>query len=199
MTPTDLTPRTYLQRIRIHSALRGWSIAAALCGLASVSALLLNAGRGPDIASARTAERLQLAESRITKARQSTKALELELKTQERALQAERHLTQRPDWSAVIQVVAKQFDGKLVMKGFHLGQAEENNVRTALGQLSSDVPGDSVWLIVTGVAESNSDVPGLILRLERLGLFKRVVMTGNQREVFAGQPRTGFTLACRVE
>ena len=53
-------------------------------------------------------------------------------------------------------------------------------------------------MILTGVAENNSDVPGLILRLEQTGIFNRVVMTGTKREIFAGQQRTGFTLACQV-
>jgi len=30
-------------------------------------------------------------------------------------------------------------------------------------------------------------------------LLERVVMTGSQREAFAGSSRTSFTLACRVE
>jgi len=92
-----------------------------------------------------------------------------------------------------------QFDSELVMTGFRLGEASDPGVKRDLGVVGSDAADDSVWLIVTGVAASNTNVPGLILKLERLGLFKRVVMTSNQREAFAGGQRTGFTIACRVQ
>ena len=54
-------------------------------------------------------------------------------------------------------------------------------------------------MIVSGVALANSDVPGLIVRLESLGLFERVVMSSSQRERIEGGSRTVFTLACRVQ
>lgn len=199
MTMPDLTPQPYLQRNRVQRALRPWLIAAALCALAAVSAIAANQGQGPDPAAARATERLAQAQSRIQQSTQSAKSLDQQLKQQQRALTAQQHLTQRPDWSEVIRRVASRFDDELVMTGFQLGKAGDRGVGSALGPLSADMPEDSVWLIVSGVAEANKSVPGLILRLEDLGLFERVVMTGNQQEPFAGRARTGFTLACRVQ
>lgn len=196
--PADLTPRLYTQRNRTRRVVQRWSVAAALCALVALVSIALEQSRAPDASAARARERLLLAENRVEQSKAELKSVQRLLKVHERELRAERHLTERPDWSAVLTIVAGQFDRRLVMTGFRLGAAEDSQIRSALGPIGADVPPDSVWLIVTGVAESNSDVSGLILRIEQLGLFDRVVMTGTQREAFAGEQRIGFTLACRV-
>lgn len=199
MSAPDLTPKTYLNRTRVQLALRHWVLGVGACALAAAGVISIEATSPPDADASRAQERLTLAQARATQSKDSVKSLARQLRQYERELQAEQHLTKRPDWSAVLNLVAGQFDEQSVMTGFQLGEANDPKVRSALGPLGRDVGEGSAWLIITGVAESNSTVPGLILRLESLGLFKRVVMTGTQREAFAGGPRIGFTLACQVE
>lgn len=198
MSVPDLTPKPYTQRSRVQRVVRAWSVGCALCGLLAILPIVLEHSRAPDVNALRARERLLLAENRLEQSRSEIKAIDRLLKVHERELLAERHLTERPDWSAVLTLVAQQFDEQLVMKGFALGPAEDSQVRQSLGPLGGRVPADSVWLTIDGVAESNKVVSALILRLESLGLFERVVMTETKREVFANEPRTGFSLACRV-
>lgn len=199
MSESDLTPKPYLKRVRTRAALRHWAVLVSGCALVTFSVVIFGASQGPDGSEAQVQERLTLAQARLAQSKSAIQSISATLKQYERELKAEQHLTRRPDWNAALSLVAQQFDEGLVMTGFDLGAMDDSEVRKALGKLRSDVPDDSVWLIVYGVADSNRAVPDLILRLEKMGLFYRVVMTGTQREAFAGASRMGFTLACRVQ
>jgi len=199
MNQPDLTPRTYIKRCQIRAATRLWMFVTAGCLVLCAVPIVMQMSSAPDPTTARAQERYLQAQSRLEMSNAQTQRLTQQLRQQERELQAVEHLTRRPDWSGVVQLVAQQFNQDLVMTGFQLDDASDSDVRRALGPLAQDIPDDSVWLILNGVAQTNRDVPGLILRLEGLGLFERVVMTGTQREPFAGGQRTGFTLACQVK
>lgn len=199
MNQPDLTPRTFIKKSQVRAATRLWSFLAAGCLLAAGVPIVLDMSKAPDPTAMRAQERFVQAQARLDQTSSQARNISQQLRQQERELQAEEQLTRRPDWSGVIRLVAQQFNQDLVMTGFQLDNAQDGDVRRALGPLAQDVDEESVWLILTGVAETNRDVPGLILRLEQLGLFERVVMTGTQREGFAGGQRTGFTLACQVK
>ena len=198
MNQPDLTPSVYIKRTQTRLAIQRWTIPMAVCALLGFVPIVLENTQAEDPSGQLVQERVVQAESRLSNSQAEIKAITVQLNQHKRELQAEQHLTERPDWSGVLMLVAAQFDQQLMMTGFQLGDANDSNVRSALGTLSRDISESSVWLILTGVAEANSNVPGLIDRLEKLGLFERVVMTGTQRESFAGGSRTTFTLACRV-
>jgi Tfp pilus assembly protein PilN len=199
MSGPDLTPKPFIKRVRKHEAIRRWLLPTTVCALAAIVPIFLEISMPTDTSGLLAQERMIQAKSRIETGQTQLTAKQTMLAQRERELKAVQHLTAKPDWSAVLNLVARQFDDQLMMTGFQLDDIKNNGVRTALGPLGKDVPGGSVWLILNGVATSNSDVPGLIMRLEELGLFQRVVMTGTRREAFAGGSRTSFTLACRVE
>lgn len=199
MHELDLTPRPYLQRSRAHAAMQRWVFAVIACGVLAAALIALEATRGVDTSVARAEERLTQAQARLVQSQADAVTITAQIKQHERELQAEEHLTGQPDWSGVMRLVAGQFDNQLMMTGFRLGDVRDSNVRGALASLGPQLPDGSVWLIVEGIAQENGGVPGLMLRLEQLGLFERVVMTGTQRQLFAGDARTSFTLACRVE
>ena len=199
MTGPDLTPMPFIKQMRKHAAIRRWIAPIVLCVLAAVVPIFLEVSKPADRSSQLAQERVTQAQSRIANSEAQLASQSALLAQQERELKAEQHLTSRPDWRAVLMLITRQFDEDLVMAGLQLNKATDNQVRSALGPLASDVPEDSVWLIVHGFAAANSDVPGLIMRFESLGLFERVVMTASQRGTFAGSTRTTFTLACRVE
>jgi len=199
MSGQDLTPRPFINRARKQSAIRRWTLPTSVCALAAIVPIFLELSKPGDTSGLLAQERMVQAQSRIETGRSQLESNQAVLAQRDRELKAVQHLTAKPDWHAVLTMVARQFDDQLVMTGFQLDGIDNNRVRNALGPLAKDVPAGSVWLILTGVANANSDVPGLIMRLEQLGLFQRVVMTGTQREPFAGGSRTSFTLACRVE
>ena len=199
MTVPDLTPKPFYQRAQKQAAVRRWLIGMSVCAVAAVVPIFIELSKPADASGMIAQERVVQAESRIEANKSLLAAQSAMLAQKQRELKAEQHLTAKPDWSAVLTLVARQFDETLMMSGFQLDGMKNNQVRSALGPIAADVPGDSVWLILGGVATANSDVPGLIMRLEALGLFKRVVMTGAQRESFAGGSKTTFTLACRVQ
>mgnify|MGYP001828661968 CR=1 FL=1 len=199
MTGPDLTPMPFIKRMRKHAVIRRWIAPVAICVIAAVVPIFLELSKPADTSGQIAQDRVTQAQSRIESSKAQLAAQSALYTQQERELKAEQHLTSRPDWSAVLVLVARQFDENLMMAGLQLDDIKNSRVRTALGPLAADVPDDSVWLIVNGFAAANSDVPGLIMRLEALGLFERVVMTGSKRELFSGSSRTTFTLACRVQ
>lgn len=199
MSGPDLTPKPFIRRARKQEAIRRWILPTSVCALAAIVPIFLEISKPVDTSGLLAQERMIQAQSRIETGQKQLDSKQAILAQRERELKAVQHLTAKPDWSAVLTLVARQFDDKLMMTGFQLDDIANNRVRSALGPLATDVPEGSVWLILNGVATANSDVPSLIMRLEKLGLFQRVVMTGTQREVFAGGSRTSFTLACRVE
>ncbi|MBX2852735.1 MAG: PilN domain-containing protein [Phycisphaeraceae bacterium] len=199
MTMPDLTPAKFTKRVQTQAAVRRWLFPVVLCTVLGVAPIVLEHTQPADTHGQLAEERVQQANARTEKTKSQITSEQATLGQRQRELQAEQHLTERPDWSGVLSLVARQFGGELMMTGCQLAAANDSRVRTSLGTLRGDVPDDSVWLILSGVAGSNSDVPGLIMRLEGLDLFDRVVMTASQRETIAGGSRTTFTLACRVQ
>lgn len=199
MSMPDLTPTKFIERTQAQSAVRLWFYPLGLCALLAIVVIGLAHAKPVDTHGQLAKERVVQANARIDQVQALIKTKSAILSQRQRELQAEQHLTERPDWSGVLTLVARQFDEQLMMTGCQLGTADDARIRGGLGLLRAEVPDDSVWMILTGVAQVNSDVPGLIMRLEGLGLFERVVMTASQRETVAGGSRTTFTLACRVQ
>lgn len=199
MNQPDLTPHIFIARMKSRAAVRRWMVPLFACAFAALVPVVLENTQTADTSGQLAEERMVQAQARVENGNQLIQSKTALLAQRQRELQAEQTLTLRPDWRAVLTLITRQFDDQLLMTGFQLGDASDNRVRSALGSIAADTPRDSVWLILTGVAEANSDVPGLIMRLEELGLFERVVMSGAQREAFAGDARTTFTLACKVQ
>ena len=199
MSMPDLTPKKFTRRVQTQAAVRRWILPTVFCVLLALVPIVLEHTQPADTHGQLAEQRVFQAKARTENAKNQIAAKQSVLAQHQRELQAVQHLTQRPDWSGVVQLIAQQFEGQLMMTGCHLAPASDSRVRNDLGALLSDVPDDSVWLVLSGIAGANSDVPGLIMRLEALGLFDRVVMTTSQRETIAGGSRTTFTLACRVQ
>lgn len=199
MTEPNLTPRPFLNQMHKQAVIRRWIAPVVVCSLAAVVPIFLELSKPADTAGQIARDRVTQAEARKQGSQSQITSKAKQLAQLERELKAGQHLTSSPDWGAVISLVSKQFDESLMLAGIELDDVQNSRVRSALGSLAADVPDDSAWMIISGFAETNRDVPGLIMRLESLGLFERVVMTGTQRETFAGGSRTRFTLACRVE
>lgn len=195
----DLTPTKFTRRVQTQAAVRRWTLPIVLCVLLALVPIVLEHTQPADTHGQLAEQRVFQANARTENAKAQIAAKQSLLAQHQRELQAAQHLTQRPDWSGVMQLIAQQFEGQLMMTGCQLAPANDSRIRNDLGAMLSDVPDDSVWLVLTGIAGANSDVPGLIMRLEALGLFDRVVMTASQRETIQGGPRTTFTLACRVQ
>lgn len=199
MNMPDLTPTQFTRRIETQSAVRFWLIPLALCALLALVPIVIEHMQPADTHGQIAEERVVQAQSRLDSTKTQITSKQILITQLQRELQAEQHLTERPDWNGVLTLVSQQFNGQLMMVGCKLGHATDPGIRSSLGEFRNDVTEDSVWLMLVGVAETNSDVPGLIMRLETLGLFERVVMTASQREAFAGGSRTIFTLACKVQ
>ncbi|MFK7789190.1 MAG: PilN domain-containing protein [Phycisphaeraceae bacterium] len=199
MSEPNLTPKPFIQQVQKRVAMRRWVAPVALCAFAALVSIFLEISKPADTSGQLAEERVSQAKQRIESNQALLKSQSSKLVQKERELQAEQHLTLRPDWGAVLVIVAQQFDENLMLAGLQLDDMKNSRVRSALGPIAEDVPDDSAWLIISGLATANSDVSGLIMRLESLGLFERVVMTGTQRETFSGDARTTFTLACRVQ
>lgn len=199
MSVPDLTPIPFLEQLRMRQALRRWIAPISLAGVVAVVPIFLAFSKPADRTGQLIEERVIQAEARTDDATAQVQTLRVLIAQRERELKAEQQLTARPDWKAVLTLVGQQFDENLVLAAIQLDDIDNARVRSALGPMAGDAPAGSVWLVINGFATANSDVSSLVTRLETVGLFEQVVMTGTQREPFAGRPRTTFTLACRVQ
>lgn len=196
---SDLTPSNFVLQMKARKTLRLWLIPVAICAAITFFSIVIQRLNPEDDYGRLAEERAELAEASLHQAKSQIASQTKLLAVKKRELQAAEHLTLRPDWSAVLTLLAKQFDDDLMMTGCRLGRGDESLIRQTLAPIGDEVSPGSVWLVVSGVAQSNSVVPGLVMRLESLGLFERIVLTGSKREAFAGGSRTLFVIACQVQ
>ncbi|MEL7087819.1 MAG: PilN domain-containing protein [Planctomycetota bacterium] len=169
-----------VERRRARLGLRLTAAALSLLFLATLGYLGLHAPRSVDAAagaSAVTAEQVSLLN-------QSVAATRAELDEAQRRLQGSRVLSERPDWSALMRLVAAAGQD-VVLRSFGLtttGPTIDAGATLRLG----------------GIAPDPGAVSSFALRLEGSGLFDRVTIETSGREPYGRQTATAFTLRCEL-
>lgn len=193
--PINLLPRTiYAERAR-QRAIRIWSGVVGLCLFAMLGMIVIGAGstQAPDTTDL---------QGRLSAANQQTDQLVLQIsRSRQRMALAQRELAsanqvvEQPDLSLLLQIVGQQLGQDAMLSSVRIGAAEESTIRQVVGN-SADP--SRRWLVVTGIAEDHQAVPAIVLRLEALGLFEKVVLQETFPETYQGLPRVGFRVACQM-
>lgn len=110
-----------------------------------------------------------------------------------RALHASRMLSETPDWSAMLRLMADTLGDDIVLS--HCGLLKsERSIRT---QAEGQAGGPLLILQLSGFAHAQAEISQFALRLEQTSLFEEVnVMM--KREPFRGEPAISFTLNCFI-
>ncbi|MEE9211281.1 MAG: PilN domain-containing protein [Phycisphaeraceae bacterium] len=131
-------------------------------------------------------------------------ALQSQLADARRTLAADQAITQQPDWSLLLALLANTLSDDVVLRSCQL---EPNQDPTAKNQRSSNqaqhvgasVSGRrSYTLRVSGLGRSQAAVSQFVLRLEQTELFGRVALINTVREPFLAGQAFGFQLECEL-
>ena len=109
-----------------------------------------------------------------------------------RVLHADRMITQRPDWSIMLALLAESLGDEVLLRASSLDAPE------AGAHGPADV-GDRRTLHLRGLATTPSAVSQLALRLESTGLFAGVKVLSTQRDSYGGQKMVSFSIACDID
>lgn len=169
------------ERRRARLGLRVTAMGLSLLLVGTLGYLGLHAPRSADAAvgeSVVSAEQVNLLN-------QDVAATRLELVEAQRRLQGSRVLSERPDWSALLRLVAVAAGEDIVMRNFSLGTTGPTIDAGATLRLG-------------GIARDPWTVSSFVLRLEGSGLFDRVTIEASSREPYGQKTATAFTLRCEL-
>ncbi len=190
MNIANLMPRHRLIATRRRARLRAWTT-----GLAAYVAVLavgfLAAGR---IASASAGDVPRMVEDARAQARTgelASKKLRAEVSTLSTRLSAARAISQHPDWSVLLGIIAGLRGDDLVLSTIDLSPAapppKASPGRPAMYSLR-----------LAGASRNHASVTAFVLRLESTGLFESVMLTDTRASESDGEARVSFQLRCTL-
>lgn len=174
-----LQQRTERRRARLGLSVTAVGLSILLIG--TLGFLGLHAPLSADAAmgeSAVSAEQVNMLNQNVT-------ATQLELVEAQRRLQGSRVLSERPDWSALLRLVALAAGEDVVLRNFSLGTTGPTIDAGATLRLG-------------GIARDPWTVSSFVLRLEGSGLFDRVTIESSGREPYGQKTATAFALRCEL-
>lgn len=181
----NLIPSNLLrQRRRRHGIRLSLRVTAGYLTLLLLGTLAYLAGQNPPAADAAArqavdSQQIALLEQRIAENRSA-------LLDVDRRLNGARALSDRPDWSTLLRLVAHAAGPEVLL--------HQTRVSTRGSGPSASA---EVWL--SGIAPDPWSVSAFALRLEDHQLFDRVRIDASRREPFRDRTATAFTLRCTLE
>ena len=177
------------QRITRWAALCAMYILAicATCGLC----LVRWGGAGHD-----TYTRLNEVRNTAQAAEQRMEQLKIRLGQTRQLLHADRLITQRPDWSIMLTLIAETLGDDVVLRACRLSTPGPTANRSVDEQGPAHSP---QTLHLHGIATVPLSVSQLALRLEEMDLFSRVAVEETRRESFGHRKVVNFSIECVIE
>lgn len=181
----NLIPAPILTRRRerrmARRGLAATAIYLTLLFAATTGYLSLNTPPRADAA----AGELAVSADRIALRRQQIGQIKRQLVEADRQIAGARVLSERPDWSTMLRLVATAAGPEVLLHDFSLG--------TTGATIDA-----GAWVALRGFASDPGTVSAFALRLEALGLFDRVTIESSRREPFGGRTATSFNLRCEL-
>lgn len=181
----NLIPATILakrrERRKVRRGLTATAIYLTLLLGATTGYLSLNT---PPQADAATGE-LAVSADRIALRRQQIGQMKQQLVEADRQIAGGRVLSERPDWSTLLRLVATAAGPEVLLHGFSLGT-------------TGPTIDAGAWVALEGFAADPATVSAFALRLEGLGLFDRVTIESSRREPYRDRTATSFNLRCEL-
>ncbi len=157
--------------------------------------------------------RLQELPGEIDKTRRAIASVQAQTADEQAKLDAARAVTEQPDWSVVLSLLAQSLGDEIVLTSCQLDtQAESRDDEFAPSP--SPVRGTAprgrqrmqqqeesqkrVALQITGLGRTQSSVSQFVLRLEQVGLFERVTILKTGRAMLGDQEVIGFRVEATI-
>lgn len=169
------------ERRRVGHGLTATAVYLSLLLCATTGYLVTNPPQSADAAAAELAvdtERVALLQKQVNE-------LKHDLAEADRQLAGGRVLSERPDWSTLLRLVALAAGKEVSLDAFAVettGPTIEAGARVAVGGIASDP-----WT-----------VSSFALRLEETGLFDLVEIESSRREPVRNRTATAFTIRCTL-
>ena len=187
MTAVNLIPAARRDAHRRRVVVRRWTVACMVYALALAAAWgaihAVHADSAPDPGLA-----LRDVETRIQHTQAELTALRTRLGAARRTLHANQAVSDQPDFSLLLALLAHTVEDQVVLRRCRLGPvsalAVPSTVASKAVAPAEAGPGESsrLGVILHGVAPSQPDVTQFVVRLERTGLFAHVDLLRTSRE-----------------
>lgn len=133
---------------------------------------------------------------RLGNASRTLLSLHRELTMAQRKLQSAKEVGRQPDWGVLMAVLMRNLSDEVVLDLCRLERGQKDSGTS--GEQPTSMEGKLV-LVLSGLARSQADVSGFILRLEKTNLFAKVTMVRTSRETFLAGKAIAFELKCSIE
>jgi Tfp pilus assembly protein PilN len=168
-------------RRRVRQSLRVIAVYLCVLLLGTLGFLGTHAPR----ATLAAAGELAVSEDRLSMLRQQVAVTQADLVQTRRRIEGGRVLSERPDWSTLLRLLAHTAGPTVV-----------------LHRLAIDTTGPAITagaaVRLAGLTDGPAEVSAFALRLEASGLFDRVSIVGSRREPFRDRIATAFEVECTL-
>lgn len=137
-------------------------------------------------------QRLASTESEIQRAQQEADKARRELTSARATIEANRTVSEQPDWSVLLAMLAKTTSDDVVLRGVTIGPPSGPQTDLAKNAKASTEP----VLEVMGFGQTQLAVSRHVLRMEQTGMFSKVMLMDTGRETYMGGPAIAFRLQC---
>lgn len=202
MIQVNLIPTNRRRARQYRTQMRYWIvICGSYCVVILVVFAILRTGHAGD--SRTHAGELEGVTEQIQKTNHAIALLRPELAAAQRMLEVTEAVTQQPNWSLFLALLAHQLHGEIVLHGCTLepdnaaaATQEDLNLDSNDGRIGHEQ--DSFIFRVDGMGRTQATVSQFVLRLERCGLFSQVTLVNTQRQQMWDTDVFRFQLACKL-
>ncbi|MHC5022371.1 MAG: PilN domain-containing protein [Planctomycetota bacterium] len=195
MIEFDFIPLSRRQVRRRTRRVRTWTnVCLAYVGLAIASCAVLILigwradGRAVDDELERTIHRIRETDDIVTDMRRQVAEVE-------QTLAAAKRIGGQPDWSVLLAVLAEETDDAVVLRRCAVAPAGGERDRAG----ATGTAPVQFTVNVSGFGRSQQAVSRYVLRLEEVGLFQSVTLTGSKREPFLRGYAVAFDVHCTLD
>ena len=196
MKDVNLIPASRLNARRRRRRVRLWAAGGAAYAASLLGVFLTYGHLGGGDRRAQ-ADELDKTRARIQESRQAARAIQRDLAGAESVLQAARAVSDRPDWSIVLALLAKRLGEEVMLRQVLLkpGRIGPPSPAAAATPAGSHSP---YLLKLAGYGRSQEAVSRFVLDIERTGAFDQVTLIKTSREPFLAIDAVGFQVECAL-
>lgn len=202
MKSVNLLPPARFAARRMRRRARGWAASLALYVVCLVVVAPIAA---PTVSEAarETESKIVATEREIERAEAEMAELKPKLIAAQQALDAARSVSEHPDWSVVLMMMAALREDEVVLESCDLAEtrpaAPAKPAASKGATPAQPVQADGAVVTASGYARSPVGVTGYALRLEKAGVFRDVQIAETGPREYRGAAMTWFRIKCRVE
>jgi Tfp pilus assembly protein PilN len=188
----NLIPQSLRQARRHRRLVVGWTIGGGVYALALVLGCVV--ARSLYVADCHALDQ-QMGDMvhRIATADQNSRSLKAQLVELQAQSQTAHAISDQPDWSMLLNVLANTMDDNLVLRDVKIFPA--TNSKTVVADALNG-PGE-YSLTIRGLGQSSADVSRFVSHLEESKFFDEVKLSRTGREPFLTGMAVSFDLECR--